>query len=53
MILNGPKQTGVSFMDFKNIYGQGKPEEEVWLNYMQFMEEQGKLDDLPDDVNMN
>jgi len=54
MILDGgPKRDGVSFVEFKEIYGKGQTDEEVWINYMQFMEEQGKLDDLPDDIDAN
>ena len=47
MVLNGPRMPGhdgISFMDFKQMYGQNMTDEETWLNYMKFMEENGGLD---------
>ena len=38
MVLNGPRYEGISFMDFKQMYGKGASDEESWVNYMKFME---------------
>ena len=45
LVLQGPRYDGISFMDFKQMYGQNMTDEESWMNYMKFMEQHGGLED--------